>query len=273
MLHIVCEDKTVGFEFWQTINKIGLNGKAHMVTAKGKDNIVRTIRELSKRKDKFALHSGDTVFVAFDSVSSEFTDDIDSMVGADAIKIGYKYILSNYYCIEEVFLSFTEIHKWLNLDGIRHKDGIRVQRKYNGNSRKCCKYLKEVQRFIYTNNVGMDYFSKSSTVGKWYRTLYPEANTREQMSKKILHTISAATRKGFRVSDRKFGVCWFENCSNFNFQMCSHNDCYLYYLAKCKNKDKITGIIKLKRFWDRTICNTNMGEFSEFIQKLREATL
>jgi len=120
MNYLLCEDSTGGFQFWKTVNKELLNGFfCEVESAGGRGNLPAKVEEFAKRPNR------GLIFVAIDNIpkSAGIIRDIESLTA----KHGLDTIISDYWCIEEVFVSFYELAAWTKVSGPIEKEWRKVQ--------------------------------------------------------------------------------------------------------------------------------------------------
>lgn len=202
MLYILCEDSSMGYDFWRLFNKYCLKSKAKLYTSKG-------ISKMCEKLDIIPLSDNDILFCAFDNVGSNECYKFMQKLKLDSVTRNYRYLLSNYYCIEEVFLSFNDLIRWLNINDL-YLQGI----------------CNDIYNYIYDTKNNFNYLYDNRLQSE-----FPLANTREQMASYFLTYISNIRGKGFSISKGHFGKCWYCDCLNdkqFPYY-CKYNNCSLYF--------------------------------------------
>ena len=222
MFIILCEDSEMGYEFWSKLNYFCLDKKAKVISSKGVDNMLLKLKSLT-------LTSKDTVLFAIDNIGDRKVRDILRGLRDDINTRGYSCKVTGYYCIEEIFLSFSEFGDWVHLPK-EVKNEI-----YN-----------PIYNFLVGNSIE-DY----SKVQK-YHDLFPnsEINNREQLANKLLNELSGKYRTGFWIHKNRYSNCWYSDCVHgegvpFRCKKEKNNfECFLY-----KQGYNFTSKEKLEYFW------------------------
>ena len=208
MLVILCEDSAMGREFWNTINEYCLDNKAKVLTSKGVDNMSQKIKSVT-------LSKNDKVVFAIDNIGDEKVRDILRSLKEDAKRRGYSFKISQYYCIEEVFLSFRYFADWMKLP-----DEVR----------------RAIWNPIFEFITGVSSFDYSKDDG--FRSLFPKDNNREQLANSYLNKLTYNRADGLSNADRfwvhkdAYGSCWYVDCKTGKGvpYICNRKNyiCYLY---------------------------------------------
>ena len=190
MFVILCEDSEMGKDFWGKINRFCLDGKAKLVTASGVDNMHSKVKTIP-------LTSEDNVLFAIDNIGDEKVRGILSALETDATERGYKYQITQYYCIEEVFLSFCYFADWMKLSNDVRDD---------------------IWKPIYDFLIGVSSFDYSKD--QKFRDRFPNDTTREHLANSYLNCLTTdkggglANSKGFWIHKGVYGKCWYTDCVN-----------------------------------------------------------
>ena len=105
MRYLLCEDSTGGFAFWESVNRLLLDGYFDVVDhSAGRGGLKKKIENL------LPLEQGDVILVAIDNIpkSHAIIQSIRKLQKEHGINLSF----TNYWCIEEVLVSFTDLAKW-----------------------------------------------------------------------------------------------------------------------------------------------------------------
>jgi len=105
MKYLLCEDSTGGFVFWESVNRLLLDGYFDVVDhSAGRGGLKKKIENL------LPLEQGDVILVAIDNIpkSHAIIQSIRKLQKEHGINLSF----TNYWCIEEVLVSFTDLAKW-----------------------------------------------------------------------------------------------------------------------------------------------------------------
>jgi len=120
MRYLLCEDSTGGFAFWESINRLLLRGYFDVVDhSAGRGGLKKKIESL------LPLEHGDVILVAIDDIpkSQSIIQSIRKLQKEHRIDLSF----TNYWCIEEVLVSFSDLSKWSTVQGDVVKIGERVR--------------------------------------------------------------------------------------------------------------------------------------------------
>lgn len=212
----------MGFKLWSYINKLMLDSAATVLTSKGISNMIDTIKSLGVFKN-------DSIFCAIDNVGSRDSQNVIRWTIKDSKNRGYRLFISEYYCVEDIFLSFKELAQWLRVTDEEDKNS-----------------LKFICGSIYLKN---NYFYNLTL-----RMKYPKARNREQLASYVLTNLSYKYSKQFRVSKGKLGKCWVEDCESqeqYPFY-CKKNKCFIYK-QQMRGNNCTCAKDKIETLWSKSI--------------------
>lgn len=242
MLHIICEDDTAGFEFWNSVNDILLGGKAYMHKGTG----INTIKSVL---DRITNITSSTVLFAIDRIANQDVVDLLSHIAVDHIARQYIPLYSAYYCFEELFISFQRITDWGLCDRLETKAGIRFT-----------DIAKFVQGHLYRAGIASNYYNPLDPMlisfitdhnpdiagdlkqGKIVNPLTgAELLNREHFANQLLAAITKLSTHRFHIMKNKLGDCWHNDCSCY----CSRNNGH--FCDRCYIKDQpLTALEKME---------------------------
>lgn len=224
MLYIVCEDSKMGYDLWRAVNKYLLNGEAKVVTSFGITNMVSTIKQLS-------LKNSDKLFCAIDMIQDEESFKVLYWLDENMSDIGCEYRTTNYSCVEDVFISFEYLDKWITTLSLKDREMLNIARTI----------VKNRNSVSYNNSL-----LKNSVL----RSYYPTVSTDEQMSAKIIYDITRST--GFVVSKSRLGRCWTVQCKCERQypEYCKAKNCGVFYYNL---NDWLTSEGKIRVLWNKSI--------------------
>lgn len=120
MRYLLCEDSTGGFAFWKSVNRLLLDGYFDVVDhSAGRGGLKKKIESL------LPLEQCDVILVAIDDIpkSHAIIQSIRKLQKEHGINLSF----TNYWCIEEVLVSFADLAKWSTVQGDVVKIGERVR--------------------------------------------------------------------------------------------------------------------------------------------------
>ena len=120
MRYLFCEDSTGGFVFWERVNLLLLNGYFDIVDHSGGRGGLK-----KKIEDLIPMGQDDIVLIAIDDIpkSQAIIQSIRKMQKEHGINLTF----TNYWCIEEVLVSFSCLANWSTVKGDIVKIGERVR--------------------------------------------------------------------------------------------------------------------------------------------------
>lgn len=218
MIYLVCEDSGSGYQFWTTALKIftdydvrdiddnstEVNSNAiFATTSRGNMGLFKTVKSLN-------LTAQDVLILIYDNIPTDtMYAQIDSITLLKKT-IGFAICTSSYYCIEQVFLSYTYLLDFLEL---------------NKSSRVI--ELSKIWRFwisLGASVEGMKYCANK------YDNIFSDfGSTLEQKIASFLSQLTALSKLRVQISKSRIGSCWLCDCNE------SEN---VYVCDKCSKKDK-----------------------------------
>ena len=121
MRYLLCEDSTGGFEFWKNVNTLLLNNYFDIVDhSAGRGGLKRKIEALPIKQD-------DIILVAIDDIpkSQSIIQSIRKLQKEQNINLSF----TNYWCIEEILVSFSDLVIWTTVKGdiVKISEQVRKQ--------------------------------------------------------------------------------------------------------------------------------------------------
>ena len=185
MLYIVTEDSKSGFQFWEAIKKIILDDSvnASIISACGIDGIISTVNSLN-------LKSTDTLLMCLDNKGTYQVKVVIKSVKQKAKNLGVRLIITDYYCMEEIFLSFSKLEDWVTC----HKtDNITIHEYIRNCVMQGVNYFdyptEEIIEFVRQNNLTNREHLASSLLGQY-----------------------TSLNKGWHICKSDMGECWIKDC-------------------------------------------------------------
>lgn len=239
---IICEDSGSGFMFFKKLCSI-FNVDCTIVSTYG--NL--SYRDIAV-SELYKLNKGDYALLAFDNVSPtvEFSAfDVIGMVWDIANEFGLRIWYTNYYCFEEVFLSYE-----------RYLDFCIFNEEYSKLMSQWVSSLEYVRMCIMT---GVDYFRSDDSRILFVKSKVKSASiNREKFCKALLRNISRLLRGGeFTITDGSLGNCWLCSCYNDFWELVSDKCSYCSYSLKSSSFDKVMDL-------ERNSISSLYDGFSEF---------
>jgi len=104
MRYLLCEDSTGGLAFWENVNRLLLGGYFDVVDhSAGRGGLKKKIESL------LPLEQSDVVLVAIDDIPKSHA--IIQSIGQLQKEHSIDLCFTNYWCIEEVLVSFADLAK------------------------------------------------------------------------------------------------------------------------------------------------------------------
>ena len=120
MRFLLCEDSTGGFVFWESVNRLLLGDYFDVVGhSAGRGGLKKKIESL------LPLRQSDVILVAIDDIPK--SQAIIQSIRKLQKEHGINLFFTNYWCIEEVLVSFADLAKWSTVQGDIVKIGERVR--------------------------------------------------------------------------------------------------------------------------------------------------
>lgn len=247
MFYILCEDSGSGKDFYKGLCRAFLPNGGYLVddTHGNKGYLSYLDNFINQNK----LGHGDSLLLAFDNVESSKTFDVASIIEfAEDIssKRGVSIFYTEYYCFEEVYLSY---------DGFLEYVGKRL---LSGNDSSSAWYsaLKYVHDSIQSEQ---KYYIRENDNVKFVISMAKYADLgREKFCKALLHNTSRELGQSFTISSGSLGKCWIISCSDISMKSKEHFCSKCGYCCKsCDSKEKYLDIDK------RSMCSNSIP-FSEF---------
>jgi len=120
MRYLLCEDSTGGFVFWESVNRLLLGGYFDVVDhSAGRGGLKKKIESF------LPLGHDDLILVAIDDIpkSQSIIQSIRKLQKEHGMNLSF----TNYWCIEEVLVSFANLAKWSTVQGDVVRIGERVR--------------------------------------------------------------------------------------------------------------------------------------------------
>lgn len=227
---IITEDSSSGYQLWRAIKNTYLKGRedVSLIPAGGIDKIYRVIRDMSER-----IYNGEKVILAIDMAEPETVRRLLSYIENSGM--ASSCLLTDYYCSEEVFLSFKYLTEWCAANKFKA-------------------LCKDIRESILAKR-GIDYTkNQPSTLVKFlneYIKMHPMSTgkhyNREQLASLILTEVTKESGKRFYVSKSTLGKCWWKDCSTVISQTSAEycERCGLKKTSECRPelaKDKIESL-------------------------------
>lgn len=207
MIYFISEDSNSAHTFWIQVLETFADAYTEVNTdVQGKKAYGNS--SLESRVD-YALakaRPGDSLFIAFDNIGSPLTpdgyaafDSGDFILNTEAkcISRQVKLYTTNYYCFEEVYISYEE------LESMCLKDG-------DAELASAVRYVRE------QINKGADYFDKSNpNVAHIMSIAKDDSTNKEHFADALLYQATRSIEHGyFAISKEQdgFGRCWITAC-------------------------------------------------------------
>lgn len=255
MLYVITEDENSGRYFWckvvTTFQKEGTYEIVDLPMGKdGKRHGGNTSLEAQVNYVFDKIKEGDTLFIAIDNIGdtrnfylTEFLD----VVQHSCDRLGVALIVTNYYCFEELYLSYTGLYEIC-------KDCQNVGK-------------DEIELLYYVNgciNKGIDYYnSDNPRVNELMKNAIGLSRNREHFANALLSKVTSGIKGYFKISKKvnSFGKCWLESCTSLRQ---NSNDKHIKYFCKnckfcCKDCDTREKLLDLRY---RSLITTGAGELS-----------
>ena len=249
MFYIFCEDGGAGKAFFEGFCKTFLTRNDYMVeTSNGNTGYIKSLNEFIKSKN---IKNGDSLLLAFDSVESRKSFDVFSIIDfADRVasERGIRTYYTEYYCFEEIFLSYdglleyvrnicsedADLQNWYSALKLVH-DAIKTQEKYYEVENDNIKFV----------------ISKAN---------YAKIN-REKFCKALLLNVSRKIGNSFSISNGSLGKCWISPCSEVPLRNKE------YVCSRCKYRCKLCNSKKKYLDIEKSSFPNMYVTFSEFLSE------
>ena len=120
MRYLLCEDSTGGFVFWESVNRLLLGGYFDIVDhSAGRGGLKKKVESL------LPLGRDDVILIAIDDIPKSLP--IIQSIRKIQKEYGMNLSFTNYWCIEEVLISFSNLAKWSTVEGDIVSIGERVK--------------------------------------------------------------------------------------------------------------------------------------------------
>ena len=232
MIYPVTEDENSGREFWiKVLQTFQLSGtyKVMDLPTNSEGKVYGGNGALRSQIDKAieTACAGDTIVIILDVVNDRITQLLRNTKYECGIrKVSLMY--TNYFCFEELYLSYSELAKLYSLRNNVDKMLLNTL----DYVRECI--LKE-ENYFNVNDERIKYvIDLSRGAGK----------NREHFANVLLSTVTAKIKGHFRINKRKNGLgeCWINSCSDIieSDNTASYNCNTCKYCCKgCNTKEKL----------------------------------
>lgn len=223
MLYIITEDAGSGHQFWKNIYKTYIINdpfivENHVIKGYGIERIYSVL------KNQFLGHN-DTLLAVIDDVGNNAVRAAMSDIEQDSIERGYKCSFFVTYCFEEIFLSFSELDIWMDIEND-------LVNNYNSNYNKITDIVKFIRSHLHDGtdywenrtSLIMDYVEKYNS--EFFQKVKENENQplnvkisyREHFSAIILSLFTDKFKGVMRITKGELGSCWQEDCASVALQ-------------------------------------------------------
>ena len=217
MQYIITEDEVSGLKLWKKIGdffkkKYGV--KVHVDTSRGNKNLCDKIKSLNiTKKDK--------LLIALDDLGKE-TETIYTQIENYCEALGIEYQFTEYYSIEEAFISYTG---W-------QKRGVNWQN--SAKNKDCCNAFKAIQQAI---NNGIIAYEPSKMDGclNFINSHLLTQSTKEEILTAVLSEYTKHSM--YRVISKEISDCWLSDCCHDKPKI--KQSCYYGKLNAAINKSEL----------------------------------
>lgn len=228
MHYIICEDEGSGYQFFDCISKI-CNTPCKLVSSRGNQNFSMKLLEVAEE-----LNNGDKLLLAFDNIGvvKGFNpkDIIIKAVEICRIK-NVNLWITMYYCFEEVFLSYSELH--------------RLCKYFAPTDNKLSQY-EQVLDFVRTSIMNNeDYYDKfNPLVSNFINDIKRAGENREHFCDALLANVSRLIKGKLSINKGSLGACWLSNCNDLKFK---NKDFICHCCNYCmKDKSSVDKLLNLE---------------------------
>lgn len=235
MIYIISEDSGSGLSFWRIFFETYFE-EYKIITNSDNSGNTKLMMQLDETLSN--VQEADIVFIAFDKIySTEGFDTADflNVAREKCRRKGVKLFVTNYYCFEEIYLSYPELENMIRNDG---KDSSLSE---------VAKYIREMIE------QDLDYFQNDIKMKQIIEEKRQGASkNREHFADATLYILTKSIRNGYFTIDKShrngINKCWSESCEKIRetkkkdiSYMCN-NCCYLK--KDSIRKDKLDDLCK-----------------------------
>lgn len=231
MIYFISEDSNSAHIFWLAVfNTFAKNYKEINTNING--DVVYGNTSLEEKVDNALnlMKKGDALFIAFDNIGSPLQNNGSTFDSGDFIfntsaKCKLKSIellLSNYYCFEEVYITYVELERLCKEDN-----------KQNGSM------IADVLKYVrYCIDNDIEYYDKNNVYVKYIISLVPNAGiNKEHFDDALLRQATASIKNGLfsiKKEGNGLGECWITSCEEIRDRK-KNSKVYSTILHFCKN--------------------------------------
>lgn len=195
MNYILTEDEQSGLKFWEAVVR-AVNADIKVDTSAGKDKMFKKLKELN-------LSKGDNVLIAIDNIGDAVANEISNIINyCKMMQIRVEF--TDYYCIEEMFISYT---KWnTRCKEEPDSNGVNIE------ERNCYNAFKAIQDCIKQNKEYNPILMPQCKAFLIDQNI--QNKSKEHILSKLLSKYTAKSVYGLRV--KKISECWLNDCCYIN---------------------------------------------------------
>lgn len=185
MIYIVTEDKKSGYLFWVWFSRLIFKNKIKVLTGISVLGVTHVIKNLKLKKE-------DVLIVSIDVVEGINIKEWREVILRENIIKKENLIFTDFYCIEEVFISSPKLLEWCQINEEYVDD------------------LKRIQNSIWTNE---DYYSNTTGNLEEYKLKAKNPN-KEKMLAFLLNRATKGTP--FSHENKGLSPCYYKDCCYIN---------------------------------------------------------
>ena len=207
MIYFIAEDSNSAHTFWVHVLETFADAYTEVNTdAQGRKAYGNSSLESRVNHALTIARPGDSLFIAFDNIGSPLAPDGNAVFDSGDFILNtaekcrqkqVKLYITNYYCFEEVYISYEELEDLCLKDGdAKLADAVRYVREQIGK--------------------GTDYFDKSNPHVTYIMSIVKDAGTnKEHFAGALLYQATRSIQHGYfaiRKQQDGFGICWIIAC-------------------------------------------------------------
>ena len=229
--YILCEDSNGGAFFWETVNREILSDYFQLMPCFGFGNLWL---EFDKLRRSSALNSESIIIIVMDNITKQGARTILDKFRKIKREETYRIEISDYYCIEEVFLSFESLLDWCKYNGSLKREYEKISKSIRLKDVYFDEVITQSDPETKTTKIISQTPGKlMNEVDKVKYVLGGKRYNREGFAKAFYgHIIGSNTKGQFSVErenrDKITTSCWFTDCgivSQHNLDLCRDTYC------------------------------------------------
>ena len=230
MNYILCEGNPGNSDYKFCMNILEIYGVQGVIKSSTGNRGI--IKEFNKLLNEFK--PGDNFILFFDKVAEIDGVAVDSILAKIKYKCGKKNVkvwFTAYYCVEEVFLSYTGFQNLI--DSLDDKE---MDTNFKSIVREIAEHiLNHSNYFLEMNNADILKYLENKNI-----------TTREECSKALCYQITPKLKVRFKITKEYIGDCWLKDCNEIPEKIYDNTKCKQCKFM-CANKTAIEKLESLNK--------------------------